>query len=108
PSSETPRIAIAIFDELMATGIDKCVANMVTGSSSLISDTLFADKRVKKISFTASTQIGKTLMSKAYDHVKRISLERGRHAPAIVDRKFENSAKMCNGINVILVNKDVK
>ena len=122
PSSETPRIAIAIFDELMATGIDKGVANIVTGSSSLISDTLFADKRVKKISFTGSTQIGKTLMSKASDQVKRISLELGGNAPAIVlpdadldnaadaivDNKFENSCQMCNGINVILVHKDVK
>ena len=122
PSSETPRIAIAIFDELMATGIDKGVANIVTGSSSLISDTLFADKRVKKISFTGSTQIGKTLMSKASDQVKRISLELGGNAPAIVlpdadldnaadaivDNKFENSGQMCNGINVILVHKDVK
>ncbi|MDT3993868.1 NAD-dependent succinate-semialdehyde dehydrogenase [Mammaliicoccus fleurettii] len=122
PSSETPRIAIAIFDELMATGIDKGVANIVTGSSSLISDKLFEDKRVKKISFTGSTPIGKQLMSRASDQVKRISLELGGNAPAIVlpdadldnaaesivDNKFENSGQMCNGINVILVHKDVK
>ena len=122
PSSETPRIAIAIFDELMATGIDKGVANIVTGSSSLISDKLFEDKRVRKMSFTGSTPIGKKLMSKASDQVKRISLELGGNAPAIVlpdadldnaadaivDNKFENSGQMCNGINVVLVHKDVK
>lgn len=122
PSSETPRIAIAIFDELIATGIDKGVANIVTGSSSLISDKLFEDKRVRKMSFTGSTPIGKKLMSKASDQVKRISLELGGNAPAIVlpdadldnaadaivDNKFENSGQMCNGINVVLVHKDVK
>ncbi|MEK4560657.1 NAD-dependent succinate-semialdehyde dehydrogenase [Staphylococcus sp. FSL K6-3157] len=122
PSSETPRIAIAIFDELMATGIDKGVANIVTGSSSVISDKLFEDKRVRKMSFTGSTPIGKKLMSKASDQVKRISLELGGNAPAIVlpdadldnaadaivDNKFENSGQMCNGINVVLVHKDVK
>ncbi|MDG0820583.1 NAD-dependent succinate-semialdehyde dehydrogenase [Staphylococcus equorum] len=122
PSSETPRIAIAIFDELMATGIDKGVANIVTGSSSLISDKLFEDKHVRKMSFTGSTPIGKKLMSKASDQVKRISLELGGNAPAIVlpdadldnaadaivDNKFENSGQMCNGINVVLVHKDVK
>ena len=122
PSSETPRIAIAIFDELIATGIDKGVANIVTGSSSVISDKLFEDKRVRKMSFTGSTPIGKKLMSKASDQVKRISLELGGNAPAIVlpdadldnaadaivDNKFENSGQMCNGINVVLVHKDVK
>ncbi|RIO57359.1 aldehyde dehydrogenase family protein, partial [Mammaliicoccus sciuri] len=116
PSSETPRIAIAIFEELIATGIDKGVANIVTGSSSLISDKLFSDKRVKKMSFTGSTKIGKTLMSEASKQIKRISLELGGNAPAIVlpdadldnaadaivDNKFENSGQMCNGINVIL------
>lgn len=122
PSSETPRIAIAIFEELIATGIDKGVANIVTGSSSLISDKLFNDKRVKKMSFTGSTKIGKTLMSEASKQIKRISLELGGNAPAIVlpdadldnaadaivDNKFENSGQMCNGINVILVHKDVE
>src|SRR5699024_7306261 len=61
-------------------------------------------------------------MSKASDQVKRISLELGGNAPAIVlpdadldnaadaivDNKFENSGQMCNGINVVLVHKDVK
>ncbi|USC85963.1 NAD-dependent succinate-semialdehyde dehydrogenase [Staphylococcus xylosus] len=122
PSSETPRIAIAIFEELIATGIDKGVANIVTGSSSLISDKLFNDKCVKKMSFTGSTKIGKTLMSEASKQIKRISLELGGNAPAIVlpdadldnaadaivDNKFENSGQMCNGINVILVHKDIE
>ncbi len=122
PSSETPRIAIAIFDELIATGIDRGVANILTGSSTLISDKLFNDERIKKMSFTGSTNIGKTLMSKASEQVKRISLELGGNAPAIVlpnsnldnaadaivDNKFENSGQMCNGINTVLAHEDIK
>ena len=122
PSSETPRIAIAIFDELMNTDIDNGVANIVTGNSSMISNTLFSNPNVRKISFTGSTAIGKTLMKQAADQVKRISLELGGNAPtivlpdanldsaadAIVENKFENTGQMCNGINTVLVHEDIK
>lgn len=121
PSSETPRIAIALFDELLATDIDAGVANIITGSASLISDTLFDDARVRKISFTGSTAIGKSLMKKAADNITRISLELGGNAPtivlpdadldqaadAVVENKFENTGQMCNGINTVLVHKDI-
>ncbi len=122
PSSETPRIAIALFDELMATGIPNGVANLLTGKASVISEVLFADERVRKISFTGSTDIGKVLMKQAADQVKRISLELGGNAPvivfpdadldqaaaAIVDNKFENCGQMCNGINIILVHESIR
>lgn len=122
PASETPRIAIAMFDELMATKIPAGVANLVTGKASVISDALFEDKRVRKISFTGSTNVGKTLMKNAADQVKRISLELGGNAPVIVfpdsnldvaaekivENKFENCGQMCNGINVIMAHKDIK
>lgn len=122
PSSETPRIAIAIMDELIATGIDNGVANLITGKSSLISETLLHDRRVSKISFTGSTEIGKLLMKKAADQVKRISLELGGNAPvivlndadldkaadAIVENKFENTGQMCNGINTVLAQSEIK
>lgn len=122
PSSETPRIAIAIFDELMRTDIDNGVANIVTGSSSMISNTLFSNPKIRKISFTGSTTIGKQLMKQAADQVKRISLELGGNAPtivlpdanldiaadAIVENKFENTGQMCNGINTVLVHEDIQ
>lgn len=122
PSSETPRIAIAIMDELMATGIDNGVANLITGKSSLISETLLHDRRVSKISFTGSTENGKLLMKKAADQVKRISLELGGNAPAIVlndadldqaadaiaENKFENTGQMCNGINTVLAQSEIR
>jgi succinate-semialdehyde dehydrogenase / glutarate-semialdehyde dehydrogenase len=122
PASETPRIAIAIFEQLMKTGIPAGVANLVTGKASVIGETLFEDRRVKKISFTGSTEIGKQLMKRAADQVKRISLELGGNAPAIVfpdanldlaaerivDNKFENCGQMCNGINVIYAHEEIK
>ncbi|RST61073.1 NAD-dependent succinate-semialdehyde dehydrogenase [Siminovitchia terrae] len=122
PASETPKIAIAMFDELMATKIPAGVANLVTGKASIISDVLFEDQRIRKISFTGSTNVGKKLMKKAADQVKRISLELGGNAPVIVfpdsnldvaaekivENKFENCGQMCNGINVIMAHKDIE
>ncbi|WP_408009239.1 NAD-dependent succinate-semialdehyde dehydrogenase [Pseudalkalibacillus sp. A8] len=122
PASETPRIAIAIFEQLMKTGIPSGVANLVTGKASVIGETLFEDKRVRKISFTGSTDVGKRLMARAADQVKRISLELGGNAPAIVfpdanldlaaeaivGNKFENCGQMCNGINVIYAHESIQ
>ncbi len=122
PASETPRIAIAIFEQLMKTGIPSGVANLVTGKASIIGETLFEDKRVRKISFTGSTDVGKRLMARAADQVKRISLELGGNAPAIVfpdanldlaaeaivGNKFENCGQMCNGINVIYAHESIQ
>ncbi len=120
PASQTPMIAIALFQHLMDTGIPAGVANLVTGKSSEIGDTLLSDSRVRKISFTGSTGVGKELMRKAADQVKRISLELGGNAPviifpdsdmdlaadAIVANKFENCGQVCNGINLIYVHQE--
>ncbi|HLQ73107.1 MAG TPA: NAD-dependent succinate-semialdehyde dehydrogenase [Bacillota bacterium] len=122
PASETPRIAIALFDELMKTDLPIGVANLVTGKASMISNVLFSDDRVKKISFTGSTQIGKMLMAQSADQVKKLSLELGGNAPiiifpdsdldaaadAIVGNKFENCGQMCNGINLIYAHASIK
>lgn len=122
PAGETPRIAIAIFEKLMETGIPKGVVNLITGHSSTIANVWLSDERVKKLSFTGSTEVGKQLMSQSSDQVKRISLELGGNAPvivfpdanldlaadAIVSNKFENCGQMCNGINVIFVHRDIQ
>ncbi|TCP31238.1 succinate-semialdehyde dehydrogenase/glutarate-semialdehyde dehydrogenase [Scopulibacillus darangshiensis] len=122
PASQTPRIAIAMIEQLLATGIPGGVVNIVTGNPRVIGKTLFEDERVRKISFTGSTHIGKQLMRQAADQVKRISLELGGNAPvivfpdadldkaaeAIVGNKFENCGQMCNGINVIFAHQDIQ
>lgn len=122
PASETPRIAIAIFEQLMKTGIPNGTANLITGKASEIAETLMADQRVRKLSFTGSTEVGKQLMKQSSDQIKRLSLELGGNAPvivfpdanldlaaeAIVSNKFENCGQMCNGINVIFAHRDIR
>jgi succinate-semialdehyde dehydrogenase/glutarate-semialdehyde dehydrogenase len=122
PASETPRIAIAIFEQLMKTGIPSGTANLITGKASKIAETLMADQRVRKLSFTGSTEVGKQLMKQSSDQIKRLSLELGGNAPvivfpdanldlaaeAIVSNKFENCGQMCNGINVIFAHRDIR
>jgi succinate-semialdehyde dehydrogenase/glutarate-semialdehyde dehydrogenase len=121
PAKQTPQIAIALFQHLMETGIPGGTANLVTGDASAIGDTLLSDNRVRKISFTGSTQVGKHLMRQAADQVKRLSLELGGNAPAIVfpdadlekaaesilANKFENCGQVCNGINVIYAHTEI-
>lgn len=115
PSSQTPRIAIAYFEQLIATGIPQGTANLLTGNAALIGKTFLQDERVRKISFTGSSEVGKILMSQAAHQVKRLSLELGGNSPAIifpdsnleqaaeaiVSNKFENCGQVCNGINLI-------
>ncbi|MBM7645902.1 succinate-semialdehyde dehydrogenase/glutarate-semialdehyde dehydrogenase [Scopulibacillus daqui] len=122
PAAETPRTAIAMFEQLMKTGLPDGAANLVTGRASVIGDTMFRDQRVRKISFKGSTQVGKQLMKRAADQVKRISLELGGNAPvivfpdanidlaaeAIVGNKFENCGQMCNGINIIFAHEEIR
>ncbi|OYD09695.1 NAD-dependent succinate-semialdehyde dehydrogenase [Paludifilum halophilum] len=121
PPKETPLIAIALFRELMATGLPSGVANLVTGKASEIGEAWLTDSRVRKLSFTGSTDVGKMLMRQAADQVKRLSLELGGNAPAIVfpdadldkaadaivDNKFENCGQMCNGINLIYAHREI-
>ncbi|MFC4077639.1 NAD-dependent succinate-semialdehyde dehydrogenase [Salinithrix halophila] len=122
PAKETPLIASALFELLMETNLPHGAANLVTGDAASIGDTWLGDYRVRKISFTGSTGVGKELMKKAAEHVKRVSLELGGNAPALVfedadlDRaadaivanKFENGGQMCNGINLIFVQEPVR
>jgi succinate-semialdehyde dehydrogenase/glutarate-semialdehyde dehydrogenase len=60
------------------------VANLVIGDAKLFADALFEQPAVRKISFTGSTPVGKELIRRSADQVKRLSLELGGHAPLIV------------------------
>ncbi|WP_308633942.1 NAD-dependent succinate-semialdehyde dehydrogenase [Paenibacillus silvisoli] len=122
PASQTPLIAVALFQLLMDTGIPKGVANLVTGSAATISDVFLSDARVRKISFTGSTEVGKSIMERAAIQLKRLSLELGGIAPvivypdadlelaakSIVGNKFENCGQVCNGINVIYAHEAIR
>ena len=84
PASQTPLSALAIGAIAREAGIPPGVVNVVTGSAREIGDELLTNPIVRKVSFTGSTEVGKTLMQKAAHHVTRLSLELGGHAPFIV------------------------
>lgn len=85
PSELTPLSALAMARRFEEAGLPAGVLSVVCGQDAPgLSDVFMADARVRKISFTGSTEVGQILMRKAADTVKRLSLELGGHAPLIV------------------------
>ncbi len=72
PAEQTPGSAILFFQLAEEAGIPKGVINLVTGTPDKIGDALLTDKRIRKVTFTGSTNVGKLLLKKAADQVKRI------------------------------------
>lgn len=121
PANQTPSTAIKLVELAAQAGIPKGVINVVTGDSKVIGETWLADTRVRKLTFTGSTEVGKTLMRGAADTVKKISLELGGHAPAIVmadsdlDKaaigvlaaKFRNAGQTCVCVNRVYVQESI-
>ena len=85
PASDTPLSALAVVDILMEAGLPSGVVNVVTarGSSGVV-DTMLEDPRVRKLSFTGSTEVGRLLMAKAGSRILRTSMELGGNAPFVV------------------------
>lgn len=84
PADQTPLCLIQVFQCLEDAGLPPGVANLVIGSSRQVADAYFSNPAVRKISFTGSTEVGKELIKRSADGVKRLSLELGGHAPLIV------------------------
>ena len=84
PASKTPLSAIALGELSIEAGIPAGVVNVVPGKSDVIAETLLSDARVRALSFTGSTEVGKRLMVLAAEHVTRLGLELGGHAPVLV------------------------
>jgi succinate-semialdehyde dehydrogenase/glutarate-semialdehyde dehydrogenase len=84
PPEETPASPAALVRALADAGVPNGVVNLVYGTPSEISEYLIAHPLIRKISFTGSTPVGKRLASLAGQHMKRITMELGGHAPAIV------------------------
>src|SRR5947209_1086650 len=96
PASQTPLSTMLLFHCLHDAGVPAGVANLVTGPPAELTDEFMENRAVRKISFTGSTEVGKELMRRAADQVKRISLELGGHAPLIVfpDVDVETAARV--------------
>jgi succinate-semialdehyde dehydrogenase/glutarate-semialdehyde dehydrogenase len=123
PASATPLTAIEVCRALLDAGAPEGVVNLVTSrSAGMVSEAIFTDRRVRKISFTGSTEVGKALIAQAAGQVKRLSLELGGHAPYIIfddadldhatdqlmASKFRNAGQTCVCANRIYVQEGVR
>ena len=121
PAELTPLTALKLAQLAEQAGIPKGVFNVITGDAKAIGEAWLQDDRVRKITFTGSTEVGKTLMRGAADTVKKVSLELGGHAPLIVfedaniDKavteaiasKYRNAGQTCVCANRIYVHESI-
>ncbi|MEQ1695820.1 MAG: NAD-dependent succinate-semialdehyde dehydrogenase [Hyphomicrobiaceae bacterium] len=122
PAEDTPLCALALAELGERAGIPKGVFNVVTtGNPVPVGEVLTSDPRVRLVTFTGSTEVGKILMRQSAGTVKKVSLELGGNAPFIVfddadlDRavtgamasKFRNAGQTCVCANRILVQAGV-
>ncbi len=121
PASQTPFSALAIAVLAERAGVPRGVLNIVTGSATEIGGELTSNPTVRKISFTGSTEVGRTLMAQCAGTVKKISLELGGNAPFIVFddadldaavegaiiSKYRNTGQTCVCANRLLVQSSV-
>jgi len=85
PAEQTPLCAIETFKVFHDAGLPSGVVNLVTTADpEPIGEVILTDPRVRKLSFTGSTEVGKHLAAGAAAQMKRVSLELGGHAPFLV------------------------
>jgi succinate-semialdehyde dehydrogenase / glutarate-semialdehyde dehydrogenase len=84
PASQTPYSALALAVLAEEAGFPAGVFNVITGSARKIGAELTANPVVRKLSFTGSTEIGRTLFRQSADTIKKLSLELGGNAPFLV------------------------
>jgi succinate-semialdehyde dehydrogenase/glutarate-semialdehyde dehydrogenase len=122
PAGETPLTALAIMDILDRAGVPKGVVNLIlpTPTGPAIAKMLH-DPRVKNLSFTGSTEVGRIILKEAADNVIRCSMELGGNAPFVVMddanideaikglmlAKMRNGGAACTAANRIYVQRKV-
>ena len=118
---ETPASVAALVRAYADAGLPAGVLNLVFGVPSEISEYLIPSPIIRKITFTGSTPVGKKLAALAGQHMKRITMELGGHAPAIVfgdadvdtavkqlaASKFRNAGQVCIAPTRFLVHESV-
>lgn len=122
PAKLTPLTAQYFAQTMIDAGLPEGVLNVVAGkSASAISEPVMADSRLRKVSFTGSTPVGKTLLKAAADNVLRTSMELGGNAPFIVfedadldqavagamGAKMRNIGEACTAANRFIVHESV-
>ncbi|MDQ0298261.1 succinate-semialdehyde dehydrogenase/glutarate-semialdehyde dehydrogenase [Salibacterium salarium] len=122
PAEDTPLSAVKFAEICEEAGLPEGVFNLVTGkSASEIGGEIMKNKTVRKVTFTGSTEVGRILMEQGADHIKKLSLELGGHAPILVlddadiekavngtvASKFRNAGQTCVCGNRIYVHDSV-
>jgi succinate-semialdehyde dehydrogenase/glutarate-semialdehyde dehydrogenase len=122
PAQKTPLTSLALMAILAEAGVPDGVVNcVVTSDSRTLSSTLMADPRLRKVSFTGSTEVGRTLIEQSAQHVLRTSMELGGNAPFLVLpsadvetaveaamlAKFRNNGEACTAANRFYVHSSV-
>ncbi len=122
PASETPLSALALAELATRAGLPAGLLNVITSTDSVaVGKVLTESPIVRKVTFTGSTRIGKLLMAQSASTVKKLALELGGNAPAIVfddadlDKavdgvfasKFRNSGQTCVCTNRIYVQSGI-
>ncbi len=121
PANETPYCALAIAKLAEKAGIPKGVINVITGKSAEIGAVFTSHEKVKKLTFTGSTPVGRLLMQQCAPTIKKLALELGGNAPLIIfedadlDKavqgamfaKYRNAGQTCVCANRIYVHKNI-
>jgi len=121
PSVETPFSATALAELAERAGIPAGVFNVVTGRAKDIVPAWTSDRRVRALSFTGSTEVGRLLYRDSAETAKKLVMELGGHAPVIVfedadldhavaeavNAKFATSGQDCLGANRIYVERPI-
>ena len=121
PASQTPLSALALAELADRAGIPPGIVNVITGPSGEMGPVLTGSPIVRKLSFTGSTEVGKTLMQQCASTVKKVSFELGGNAPFLVfddadldaavagamASKYRNAGQTCVCANRILVQAGV-
>jgi succinate-semialdehyde dehydrogenase / glutarate-semialdehyde dehydrogenase len=121
PAEETPLSAVLMFEIFDEAGFPPGVVNLVCGDPEPIGDVLTTAPQVRQISFTGSVEVGKLLLRRGAEGVKKVTLELGGHAPFLVFAdseldlaaaklafsKFQNAGQTCIAANRVLVERKV-
>jgi succinate-semialdehyde dehydrogenase / glutarate-semialdehyde dehydrogenase len=109
PSEVTPVTTWHIAMCLLEAGLPPRAISVIWGSSSMISEALIKSPEIRKVSLTGSTRVGRIVAALAGEHLKKVTMELGGHAPVIVARdadmakliplaaqwKFRNAGQVC-------------
>jgi len=121
PASQTPYSALAFAVLAERAGVPTGLLSVLTGSASQIGGEMTRNPLVRKLTFTGSTEVGRTLMRQSADTIKKLSLELGGNAPFIVFddadldaavegamvSKFRNTGQTCVCANRLYVQRGV-